>query len=55
MNHEYPLLNFNRDQLLVHLVQPVFNPENLVRLRATVTTAKGPKLAARGPESPLQP
>lgn len=55
MNHVYPSLNFNTDQLLTHVGQLVFNSENLLTLRAAVTTAKGPKLGARGPESPLQP
>lgn len=34
MNHVYPSLNFNTDQLLTHVGQLVFNPENLLTLRA---------------------
>ena len=51
MNHQYPSLNFNSDQLLAHLVQRVFNPERLLRLTATATTAKDSQIGARGPES----
>ena len=47
MNHIYPLLNFNKDQLYAHLKVLIFNPENLLRLKAAVAIAKGPTLGAR--------
>lgn len=47
MNHICPLLNFNNEQLYAHLKVLIFNPENLLRLRAAVTIAKGPTLGAR--------